>query len=193
VGAYGAAYSGIALGFRPTSIFDIPARVQQVVYADEDAADDFRKFVLYTASQLHDTRKPDDLGYWIPATASAFAAITALKHITWAYEREVRVVHAQRKQPPDRDDLLFTITALLPDDQPVRWTKPFERLSGTGVVSYLEFPFGRFQRGSFDPAQAIERVIIGPNCPLSLSDVNVAMQGHGFEHFEITKSICQIR
>src|SRR5262249_43834219 len=134
-----------------------------------------------------------DLNYWIPANASAFATVTALKHATWAYEREVRLVYVQPIRPPDKDDDVFSIMSLLPDGEPVRWTKPRDRLSGPRTVRYLEFPFGRFRNRSFDPSKAIEKVIVGPNCPLTSNDVIATMKDNGFQNFEVTKSVCEIR
>jgi hypothetical protein len=192
-GAYGANYGGVAMGFRPTAVFDIPARVQKVRYINENTPDDFRRLVLEIAAQFDATRKPDDFNYWIPATAAAWAAMTALKHTTWGYEQEVRMVHMQTIRPPDNFDDIFSVTSFLPSGRPVRWTKPLERLSEAKNISYLEFPFGRFRDGAFYPEGAIEKVIIGPRCSLSHEDVTVAMQEHGFENFKVTRSICEIR
>ena len=192
--AYGANYGGVAIGFRPTAVLDMPGRVQKVVYVNENTHEDFRRLVLDIAAAFDATHDPDDLDYWIAATVGAHSAMTALKHETWRYEREVRVIHMRRIQPPNKDeDPIFSITDLLPDGQPLTWTPPLERTSGTKTVKYLQFPFGRFREGAFDPSRAIERVIVGPNCPLSLSDVTEAMKEYGFEGFDVGKSVCEIR
>ena len=193
-GAYGANYSGLAIGFRPTALIELPCRIQKVTYLDENTPEDFKRLVLEIAGQFDATRNPDDLIYWVDAVAYAFAAMTALKHSTWSYEKEVRLVHARRIQPPDEnEDKIFSITDYFPDGKPVWWSQPLERTNGTRAVKYLEFPFGRFRNGAFDPSRAIERIVIGPNCPLSLSDVTDAMRQLGYERFEVAKSICEIR
>ena len=100
----------------------------------------------------------------------------------------------RRIMPPDKDeDPRFSITDLLPNGQPIMWSPPLERTSGTKIVKYLQFPFGRFREGVFDPSRAIEKVIVGPNCPLSLPDVTRALEENGFERFSVVKSICEIR
>ena len=191
---YGDNYGGLSIGFRPSAVFDIPARIKKVRYLDENAADDFRKLVLDIAVQFDETKAPDDFNYWIPATALAFAAITAVKHVSWTYEREVRLVHMQAsKKPDERDGEIASITGLLPDGQLVKWTEPMERLRGSTGVKYLEFPVGRFRKGVSTPERAIERIILGPKCPLSVAEVTGAMRQHGFERFDVAQSICNIR
>lgn len=191
---YGDNYGGLAIGFRPSAVFDIPARIQKVRYLNENTTDDFRKLVLDLAAQFDATKNANDLNYWIPATASAFAALTALKHTSWAYEREVRLVHMQTLRKPDkRDGEIFLITGLLPDGQLVKWTEPMERLRGATSVKYLEFSVGRFRKGMSVPERAIERVIAGPKCRLSIAEVTDAMHQHGFQRFEVAQSICEIR
>jgi hypothetical protein len=126
------------------------------------------------------------------AGVGAHTAVTALKHTSWAYEREVRVVYMQGIQQLDEEDIR-AIADYLPAGKSIRWIEPLERTSGTKIVKYLHFPFGRFREGAFDPSRAIEKVIVGPHCPLSQSDVTEAMREHDFENFEVTKSICEIR
>jgi hypothetical protein len=69
--------------------------------------------------------------------------MTALKHLTWSYEQEVRLVYAQKKEPPDpRDGPLSSVVSKWPNGKLINWTKPLERASGGGTVDYLEFSFG---------------------------------------------------
>jgi hypothetical protein len=192
--AYGANYGGLAIGFRPTAVLDMPGRIQKVVYVNENTCEDFRRLVFDIAGAFDGTHDPDDLDYWIAAIVGAHSAATALKHETWQYEREVRMIHMRRIAAPEKDeDPMFSITDLLPDGKPIIWASPLERSSGTKSIKYLQFPFGRFRKGRFDPSRAIERVIVGPNCPLSPADVTEAMKEHGFEGFNVEKSICKIR
>jgi Protein of unknown function (DUF2971) len=191
---YAANYGGLAIGFRPTAITDMPGRVQKVVYVNENTAEDFRRLVLDITAAFDATHDPDDIHYWIAAMVGAHSAMTALKHETWGYEREVRAIHMRRIRPPEREeDPAFSVTDLLPDGQPIVWSAPLSRTSGAKIIKYLQFPFGRFKDGAFDPSRAIEKVIVGPNCPLSLGDVTNAMEENGFERFEVVRSVCEIR
>jgi hypothetical protein len=193
-GAYGENYSGLAIGFRPTSICDIPARVQKVKYVNQNTHGEFRRLALEMAGQLEATGGLKDLKCSISLTVAAFAAMTSLKHSTWAYEREVRVVHVQSKTSPEEgSNSIFHYTGVLPDDKPVRWSKALGRTSPIGNVSFLEFSYGRYRRNAFDARRAIGRVLIGPNCTLSRAEVVAAMRDNGFEGFEVGHSDCKIR
>jgi hypothetical protein len=193
-GAYGSNYSGLAIGFRPNAIFDMPARLQKVRYANDSTPLNFKSLVLAIASRFDSHRKASDLDYWIPATVEVFSAVTALKHKTWSYEREIRAVHAQTKEPPNEETVRFLSGAgILPRYQSDVWVKPLIRQSHNGSISYLDFPFGRRRNGIPDYAAAIERVIIGPNCELSESEVRDLLRENGFSRFTVNKSTCEIR
>jgi hypothetical protein len=193
--AYGDNYGGIAIGFRPTSLFSLPCRIQKVRYLEQNTVEEFREFVLDLASKFDALgREAGDLNYWIPAGVSALAAMTALKHTTWSYEQEVRLVYAQTRDAPDPgSDPLSSTISRWSDGKPIKWTKPLERLSDGSSVKYLEFPFGKFRDGAFFPERAIKTIILGPKCPLSQSDVTSAMEENGFVDFEVVVSLCQVR
>jgi hypothetical protein len=192
--ANGNNYSGVAIGFRPAAFLGIPARVQLVRYVDGNTLAEFRSLVRDIAAQFDSTHDPDDLNFWIPATRSVYSVIISLKHSSWAYEREVRMVHMQPIRAPQEGDADFvSITGYLPNGDEVRWRKPLERSVGNRTVKYLDFPFGRFHNGAFDPSQAIKKVVVGPNCNLSTDEVIDLMRDNGFQRFEVTKSDCEIR
>jgi hypothetical protein len=96
---YGSNYSGVAIGFRPTAITSMPGRIQKVKYVDEDTANDFRDIVREIASGFDPSHTFDDLTYWVTTRTSALSAITALKHRSWAHEREARFIHLQTRNP----------------------------------------------------------------------------------------------
>jgi hypothetical protein len=193
--AYGDNYGGLAIGFRPTSLLKMPCRVQKVRYLKENTIEEFKKIVLDLATKFDALgHGADDLSYWIATTSSTLAAMTALKHTTWSYEEEVRLVYAQKNDPPDpRDDPLSSIVSKWSDGKLIKWTKPLERLSGRSAVDYLEFPFGLFRDGEFLPQRAINSIILGPKCALGQSEVTLAMRENGFKDFEVAASVCQIR
>jgi hypothetical protein len=191
---YGAEGEGLCIGFRPTALFALPARFQKVRYVDPRVADDFRTLVLDLASQLDRAKDFDDLVYWVDATVSVMARVTSLKHASWAYETEVRLVYVQTKIPPDQhDQKIFSQTSLMPDDSPVYWTRPSERVGPSGTTAYLAFPFGRFRNGRCDPGRAISDVVIGPKCKLSANEIIEVMHAGGFMDFTVYKSECEIR
>jgi hypothetical protein len=193
-GAYGARYGGIALGFRPAAILGIPARVQKVRYIDPASDDSFRTLAHEIAAQLDRMASTKDWNTWISAVAGAdaMAAVTAVKHVTWAYEREIRLVHVRRAEQSTSSLALVPI-AEFPKGQPLRWTPPLTRSVECETVYYLEFPFGRVRDGKFDPTRSLKRVIIGPNCPLTANDVASVLDDNGFVDYEVVQSHCQIR
>jgi hypothetical protein len=80
-----------------------------------------------------------------------------------------------------------------PDGKPVGWRQPSKRLLGGETVIYFDFPFGRFEKGSYDPTRSIECVVTGPKCPLGVKEVDELLKVHGFDDFTVRPSICQIR
>jgi hypothetical protein len=167
--AYAQNYSGVAIGFRPTSLLSIPCRVQKVRYLKNETIEEFKGVVLSLIAQFHTLgHTADDLNFWIPATVAAFAAITALKHQSWSYEQEVRWVYAQKRKEPDpRDGSVSSTISYWPDGKLIKWAKPLKRIGADGSVEYMEFPFGKFHRGACEPERAIKSVTLGPKCALS--------------------------
>jgi hypothetical protein len=191
-GAYGANYGGLAIGFRPVAILAIPARVQKVRYLDPSKDDDFRALALDIAAQVDVHERSGSLEPWISAAVDAITAITALKHSTWAYEKEVRLIYVQRTEQPQ--GLAARIpTGSLPNDEVVNWRPPLDRIAADRNVKYVSFPFGRFRNGKFDPARSLKTIIIGPNCPLSETEVSTALKEQGFDECSVRRSDCQIR
>ncbi|HWF95242.1 MAG TPA: DUF2971 domain-containing protein [Xanthobacteraceae bacterium] len=193
--AYGENYSGLAIGFRPTSLFKVPCRIQKVRYLRENTIEEFKGIVFDLATKFDALgHGADELSYWIPAGTSALAAMTALKHATWSYEQEVRLVYAQKKESPDpKEGAQSPPISQWPDGKPIKWTKPLERMSGGSAIEYLEFPFGQFRDGEYLHRRAINSIMLGPKCAFRQSDVISIMQENGFEDFEVVASVCQIR
>ncbi|WP_426426407.1 DUF2971 domain-containing protein [Bradyrhizobium genosp. A] len=189
-GAYGGNHSGLAIGFRPTAILPMPGRLQRVTYLDENTGEGFRDLVRTIATEI-DPEAEDEI-YWINSAASVFAAVTALKHSTWNYEREVRLVYLQVKDAPEGEAASIPMD-YFEDGTGLSWRKPLERRGISGDVCYVAFPFGRRLNGSVEHNGAIERVILGPDCTLTRDEVDAALRSHGFVRYEITDSNCKIR
>ena len=190
--AYGANYGGVSIGFRLRAIIDMTGRIQKVKYLDAANEGDFRSLALDIAAQLRTIYIPSELERWINAGTSAISAATALKHNTWSHEGEVRLIYVQRRERP-QDELAKIPISQSPDGELVGWRQPSKRLLGGETVIYFDFPFGRFEKGSYDPTRSIECVVTGPKCPLGVKEVHELLKAHGFDDFTVRPSICQIR
>src|SRR5205807_10194671 len=135
-GTYGGNYSGIAIGFRPTAIIGMPARVQKVNYLNASVDQDFTALALDIARQFDASRHIDDPQYWYAAGVDLITSVTAVKHTTWAYEQEVRMIYVQAKEPP-KGHLARVPIAALPGNKEMFWTQPLERTVGSRRVQYL--------------------------------------------------------
>lgn len=188
-GAYGDNYTGLAIGFRPTALAAVPARVQKVNYLDEETPAAFRELALEVALDLQRPGYEAD----IYAIARSFSGVTALKHNTWSHEREVRMIYNQRHMKPDPQSPITFFTGEHPDGELVSWREPFNRTVNGRDVKYVEFPFGRYSHGTIDPQKAIATIVLGPNCKLSGEEAEALMVGNGYSGFEVKASDCQIR
>lgn len=188
-GAYGANYTGLSIGFRPTALAAVPARVQKVNYLDAETPVAFKELALQVALDL--LRPGADAELF--AIVRAFAGVTALKHDTWSHEREIRMIYNQRHMLPDPNEPVTQYTAEHPDGELVPWRQPFARTVNGREVKYVEFAFGRYSSGIIDPRKAIATVVLGPNCKLSREEVEALLVGNAFYDFEIMGSDCQIR
>ncbi|SNS38332.1 Protein of unknown function [Tardiphaga sp. OK246] len=186
---YGSNYSGLAIGFRPSAITSMPGRIQKVKYMSDSTPDDFRQLVREIAGDFDRAHSPDDLFYWIDAVTSVMAAIIALKHRSWAHEQEIRFVHMQTSEQASPE----IPRAAFSDGTEIYWKAPLKRDGQRGSVEYKTFPFGRRAKSTCDPSRAIERVIIGPRCPLTRIEIQADLEANGFTNFVIEASDCQIR
>lgn len=183
------AYAGLSIGFKPTAINDIQARLQQANYLSDNTPEAFRAKVLEIAATHDPEGGVPEEEFWTQASVDAFTAITALKHHTWAYEREIRMIHLQTKQPPDPGDG----TLVSGDGEVNEWITPSTRTGANGEVSYLPFEFGRYRDSDDKHRRAIARVVIGPKCTLSRDAVAELLETNGYEGVEIVHSECRIR
>jgi hypothetical protein len=188
---YGSDHAGVAVGFRPTAITPMPGRIQKVKYLNPGTPEEFRQLVRDIASKFDPRHSLNDAEYWLEVVISVFTAMTALKHHSWAYEKEIRFIHAQVREEPRPGR--FRRVAEFSDLTPVFWSEPLSRTGPNGPVEYKSFPFGRRKNGSSEPGRAIERVVIGPRCTMTEAEVRALLASNGFEGFEVEKSECQIR
>ncbi|TAZ53217.1 DUF2971 domain-containing protein [Rhizobium ruizarguesonis] len=181
-------YSGLSIGFKPTAVKNIQARVQKADYLSDTTGKTYRAKVLDIAALYDPDGETHDERFWTNASVVAFAAITALKHNSWAYEREIRMIHLQAKEAPGTSSTLVSAV----DDDYER-TAPSKRIAERGEVSYLPFEFGRYRDGNDRHRRAIVKVTIGPKCPLTIDDVDNMLDANGYLGVDVVRSECRIR
>jgi hypothetical protein len=191
--AYGSNYGGVAIGFRPTAITSMIGRLQKVVYSDDDTALTLRNIASTIASEYKNCYNLSAIGE-IQSTSASYAAMTSLKHQSWSYEREVRLVYAQSDRPGElRNHPVFSITSLLPNGKAHRWREPKIRQSNGIACEYMSLPFGSFVGDIYDPSRAIEKIIIGPKCTYNHEQLKTRMDEETFKDYTITISDCVVR
>jgi hypothetical protein len=182
---------GISIGFRPTALMGIPARIQKVRYMSGDTKRYLGNLVI---SLARDFDNPSDIAAQIEVASKSFSAMVALKHGSWAYEEEIRLTHAQRNLGPQTGEPDFAkYKGVDRFGQPVPWGEPLVRRTPSGEVPYFSFPFGRQTRSGFDARGAIEKFIVGPRCEMTVDQVKEAVTGYGFSNFVVQQSDCLIR
>ncbi len=180
---------GLCIGFKPTALNDIQARLQKVGYLEDSTPATLKAKIIDIANELQFYENERDPKTLITATVNAIAIITALKHQSWAYEQEIRMIHVQTKSEPNEEDGTWVSI----DGEIDEWIKPSTRLSGGNIVEYLEFPFGRYRLGDKKHTRAIDSVIIGPACQLSKTAVLNLLYKYGYDNVNVKKSDCKIR
>ena len=186
---YGGGGKGLNIGFRPTAVTSMPGRMQLVKYAEDDARDFFHSLMIQAAIAMG---RPGSVQR-VLALSETFAAITSLKHRSWRHEREARINFNQRHEKPDPAEVLTQFTGEYPDGSLIPWREPLIRKSRGREIRYIDFAFGRYNRGAWDPRRAIETVCRGPNCEMSSAEVNALLVAEGFEGYEVVESDCAIR
>lgn len=190
-GAYGGAYTGLSIGFRPTAITDIPARLQKVRYlpqADDQELTEFLIEVISSFRHLGDKLEEATL------VASTLSAIVALKHSTWGYEQEVRMTYVQVRDRPSKPvPNIESVVSMGADEELIYWREPHTRMIGENTTEYLKFPYGRYLRKNHDARMAIKEVIAGPKCDISDQEISDTLTQNGFQNFVVRRSDCNIR
>ncbi|KAB2747859.1 DUF2971 domain-containing protein [Brucella anthropi] len=181
--------AGISIGFRPTALSSVPGRVQLVRYAEDDIEQYFQQVVLKLAQRLGSVRSVERA----LTTVEALASISCVKHRSWEYEKEVRVIYNQVHTRPSSNADIGRITSLHDDGEFVEWNEPLQRDGANGPVRYFSFPYGKRSQGRAESKGAIETVIIGPSCELRRSDVEDILRSEGFEGFTVRQSDCEFR
>lgn len=129
----------------------------------------------------------------ILAMAEVFAAISSVKHRTWKYEREARIIVNQRNAKPDASELITNLVSQHRDGKEVHWREPLVRTSRGRDVRYLDFEFGRYIKGRAEPTRAIETIVRGPRCEISAEEINALLFAEGFAGYRVIQSECEVQ
>ena len=186
---YAGTYTGVSIAFRPTAMNAIPGRMQQVRYTDETTAATLKSAAVQAVLNMGRAKTLERS----LSAAEAFSTITALKHRTWLYEREVRMIFNQRDIKPDPQEILTKLVSEHPDGKMVEWREPLRRQSRGKEVQYFEFPYGRYTKGGPDPRRAIDHVVLGPKCLMTVEEVTALLTSEGFGAFSVVRSECEIQ
>lgn len=181
--------SGVVIGFRPTALSSTPGRVLLVRYDDDRIEDYYRQIVLKSAQNISASKS---LERAIMA-GEIFALLSAVKHKSWSYEKEVRIIYNQRLLRPDDPKSWTKYTGIHENGDLMEWTEPLTREGKDGAVHYFAFPYGKSKGNTPLHSMSIESVTIGPNCTMSVEDVEKILTMEGFQHFNVLKSECQYR
>ncbi|MCC0805953.1 DUF2971 domain-containing protein [Methylobacterium sp. W2] len=188
---YGGAYKGLAIGFRPTAITGMPARLQKVRYVSNGNTKELGDVLIEVVSNFHGWGNQMEE---INLVASTLSTIVAMKHSTWEYEREVRMTYVQvRDRPVTSGDNLENMVSMKNNMEPIYWQQPNIRSVHGSDTEYLKFPYGRDLGERHDARMAIKEVIAGPNCALTKDEIANALVANGFLNYLIKGSDCQIR
>lgn len=187
---YGYDGKGVSIGFRPRALTDIPCRIQKVDYINKDSTlDDLKDSFRLELSKFAKMNR-NILAYeGIKLSSRILSICTSIKHSTWDHEKEIRAVYSQSRERESVQFMEYT-TSMHSDGSEMKWTEPLTRSSQDGVVKYLPFDFGKLIQGHYDPAKAIEKVVIGPNSSMSVPEAETILASEGFRGVKVTTSEC---
>lgn len=186
---YSSDYSGLCIGFRPTAVEAITGRMQLVRYIEDDISSYIKSSLLEISRQMG---KQKSIMRAI-AASEVICIATSIKHRTWKYEKEARIIFSQRNTPPDPVDAFTKYVGENADGTVVEWEEPQVRFSGDREIKYRAFSFGRRRQGKVDARKAIEVVYTGPKCAMSNAEVEEYLRNQGFEEFKVLSSECEVR
>ncbi|AUQ49255.1 hypothetical protein PhaeoP83_00958 [Phaeobacter inhibens] len=187
---YGNQGAGLAIGFRPRSIMDIPARVQKVEYVNErTSTEDLKVKLASVLEPFLRLKVSPTLEQKLDIASTIAASCTSTKHSSWEHEREIRAVYAQSSQK-EATNFLSNITSMNADGSVHKWRDPLVRESQVGEVKYLPFKFGKMSGGNFDFSGAIHTVFVGSKSSISAPEVESLLKSEGFRNFEVIPSEC---
>lgn len=184
---------GICIGFRPRSITDMAGRLQKIEYVATDIdsdidliIQDMLKPIIY-AKDINILSADSE----IDISSNLITLLSRMKHHTWRYEDEVRLVFAS--EIANSPDVQSIPVATLPSGKPVPWAPAKSRIRNDSIVFYYEHSFGKEISGKHDPSESIDRISIGPNCTMSEQEAEFLLRRNSFKRFKIERSECRFR
>jgi hypothetical protein len=186
---YSAGGTGLSIGFRPTAMHGMQGRVQQAQYQGDDTEIRFRSVAIEALRRMGQPRTLQR----VLAVVEAASAATCLKHRSWKYEREIRLLMHQHNAKPDISEPAAKYIGQHPDGKLVEWREPLRREARGLSISYLECPFGRYSEGKIDGRRAIASVYRGPCCVIPREEISDLLSSNGFEGVSIIDSECAVK
>jgi Protein of unknown function (DUF2971) len=188
--AYGGDHSGVSIGFRPRAIIDMPGRIQKVLYTDANYQRSLKaQFSQYAATNARSHN--EDLVTSVGDVSEVASILIGMKHDSWSYEREVRIVYAQPMSPPSKTGM--PVTSIWPSGEEMHWIEPQVVSGRSGDIAAQHFAFGKFKDHSFDHTQAVVEVLLGPNSKFHKEQAIELLESNGFSGFRVERSDCSVR
>lgn len=184
---------GIMIGFRPRAIIDMPGRIQKPIYIIPDSTAEIETEIDNIISPLLYAKNISQLddAFATETTADILTLSSKIKHYSWEYEKEVRLIFASpNKRGDDVGDLAIANTTGGPD---VTWKEARSRQRGGDIIYFHEHSFGKELSGKNDPSEAIESITIGPNMRINHDEIKNLLSSNGFRNFSILSSDCRFR
>lgn len=185
---YAAQGRGISFSIRPRALRDMYVRVQKVKYVDEYEQVLFDNIIEAQYEQLR-YASPDGPSFeqQVNIVSNLLSSTHSIKHKSWESEREIRLTFASSVRT--KENISVPLSAF-PDDSEVSYRTPLKRNVSNVMIDYYSIPFGRYQKGKYDITGAVDEVIIGPNCNVSIAEVGEFITKQGLFNAEVLKSAC---
>jgi hypothetical protein len=149
--------SGLCIGFRPVATTIFPGRAQRVVYIGDAGLEGLESWVQAIADLMIEAGQYSHQAKDIVLMVRIMTFMTAIKHMSWRHEMEIRIVHSRTKLPPASGEKpLFSTVGFNRDGSLMRWSAPQPRKAGGEDKFYVEFPFGRRKRGKVIAVQSLK-------------------------------------
>lgn len=182
--------AGVAIGFRPRALRDIPCRIQKVDYVNKQTPlEDLQCNLVELFASVFGQKGDMTLEKSLAISSKIISLCTSSKHSTWNHEHEIRGVYTQPKIK-QHTNFLDNVTSVYPDDSEFKWQEPNIRENANGEVKYIPFGFGILGRGEYDATKAISKIVVGSKSNISVPEIEDLLSSEGYRDFEVILSEC---
>ncbi|WP_368517501.1 DUF2971 domain-containing protein [Rhizobium sp.] len=181
---------GYIIGFRPSSFSDMPVRVQRVKYVQPNYFGTLHSDIASIIAPL--AGKAWNFLQSVEPVAQLLSLITATKDDTWRHEDEVRLIFSNLTDTNDKETRSLPI-AMRKDGSSIYSRPPLLRKRDGTDIPYYSMEFGRYRTARWDASGAIAQVIVGPNNPCTIEEVEDNLREKGYHGVSVQKSRCAFR